>query len=203
LRRNFVKNMSLVYVVAAAALAAAGCAHKQPPPPAPEVKAEPTPEPAASLPEPVKEAEQPPTCIADRDCRDGSLCLNGRCATITADMPECTSLRVHFDFDSTLLHSEDRPRLERIARCLRAAQAMRVTIEGNADERGTEEYNLQLGHKRAAEVERYLVALGASAAQLKTISYGFEKPICSEHNEDCWSKNRRAAVLPDGPAESR
>lgn len=194
------KSMSLV-CVAAAALAAAGCAHKQPAP-APEVKVEPAPE-SAPLPEPVKEAEQPPTCIADRDCRDGNLCLNGRCAPITADMPECTSLRVHFDFDSTILHSEDRPGLERIARCLRAAQAMRVTIEGNADERGTEEYNLQLGQKRAAEVERYLVALGASAAQLKTISYGFEKPICSEHNEDCWSKNRRAAVLPDGPAEGR
>ncbi len=192
------KNMSLVYL-AAAALAAAGCAHKQPPPPAPEVKAEPTPEPAAPPPEPVKEAEQS-TCIADRDCRDGSLCLNGRCAPITADMPECTSLRVHFDFDSALLHSEDRPGLERIARCLRAAQAMRVTIEGNADERGTEEYNLQLGQKRATEVERYLTALGASTAQLKTISYGFEKQICGEHNEDCWSKNRRAAVLPDGPA---
>lgn len=192
---------NLVFL-AAAGLAAAGCAHK-PAAPAEEAKAAPAAEPAALPPAPVKEVEPPSSCVADRDCRDGSLCLSGRCAPITADMPECTALRVHFDFDSTILHGEDRPGLERIARCLRAAQALRVTIEGNADERGTEEYNLQLGQKRAAEVERYLVTLGASATQLKTISYGFNKPICSEHSEDCWSKNRRAAVMPEGTALGR
>ncbi len=189
------RPMNFAYL-AAAGLAAAGCAHNQPAP-AEEPKAAPAPVAAALPPAPVKEVE-PPSCVSDRDCRDGSLCLSSRCAAITADTPECTALRVHFDFDSTLLRSEDRPGLERIARCLRAAQALRVTIEGNADERGTEEYNLQLGQKRAVEVERYLVTLGASDSQLQTISYGFEKPICSEHNEICWSKNRRAGLTPAG-----
>ena len=71
---------------------------------------------------------------------------------------------------------------------------MHVTIEGNADERGTDEYNLALGDQRATSVARYLKALGASPTQLKTVSYGKEKPLCTEHDEECWAKNRRAAV---------
>jgi peptidoglycan-associated lipoprotein len=71
-----------------------------------------------------------------------------------------------------------------------------VTIEGNTDERGTDEWNLALGDKRASAVETYLEQLGVSAAQLKTVTYGKERPLCSEHNERCWAKNRRAALTP-------
>jgi peptidoglycan-associated lipoprotein len=192
------RTVALAFLAGAALLAAA-CAHKPPAPPPPEAKEAPV---AETLPPaPVKEAE--PSCVADRDCRDGNLCLSGRCAPVTGDLQECAAPRVHFDFDSSILRGDDRPALERIARCLRASQAMRVTIEGNADERGTEEYNLQLGQRRAAEVERYLVALGASGEQLKTISYGYEKPLCNEHNEECWSKNRRAGLTPTGPLSPR
>ena len=74
-------------------------------------------------------------------------------------------------------------------------QALKVTVEGNADERGTEEYNLALGQRRATVVEQYLEALGVRAeVQLKTISYGYERPVCTAHNEACYAKNRRAAV---------
>jgi peptidoglycan-associated lipoprotein len=106
------------------------------------------------------------------------------------------SVRVHFDFDSALLRDDDRGVLERSAHCLASNHALRVVIAGNADERGTEEYNLALGDRRAGAVARYLESLGVAPAQLRTVSYGKERPLCSEHDEACWSKNRRAALDP-------
>ena len=79
---------------------------------------------------------------------------------------------------------------------MKADHALHVTIEGNADERGTEDWNLALGDKRATAVEDNLRQLGVSAAQLKTVSYGKDRPLCSQHNEECWAKNRRAALKP-------
>jgi peptidoglycan-associated lipoprotein len=67
-----------------------------------------------------------------------------------------------------------------------------VTIEGNADERGTREYNLALGARRATAVKEYLVSLGVGANRLTTMSFGKERPVCVESSESCWSKNRRA-----------
>jgi peptidoglycan-associated lipoprotein len=69
-----------------------------------------------------------------------------------------------------------------------------VTIQGNADERGTEEYNMALGDRRARAVAKYLESLGASSAQLATVSFGKENPECNEHDEACWSRNRKAAL---------
>jgi peptidoglycan-associated lipoprotein len=105
-------------------------------------------------------------------------------------------VRVHFDYDSTEIPEKDRPGLASSAHCLKRDRAMKARIEGNADERGTEEYNLALGDRRATTVAKYLQALGAEDDQLKTVSYGEENPVCKEHKEDCWSKNRRAAVRP-------
>jgi peptidoglycan-associated lipoprotein len=101
---------------------------------------------------------------------------------------------VHFALNSSEIESSDRGSLERSARCLKGDHALHVTVEGNADERGTEEYNLALGDRRATAVAKYLEALGASNAQLRTVSYGKEKPLCTEHDEDCWAKNRRAEL---------
>ena len=67
-----------------------------------------------------------------------------------------------------------------------------MTIEGHCDERGSEEYNLGLGQRRADAAKQYLVSLGISADRVKTMSWGKEHPFCSEHNEDCWQQNRRA-----------
>jgi peptidoglycan-associated lipoprotein len=69
---------------------------------------------------------------------------------------------------------------------------MMVTIEGHCDERGTEEYNIALGDKRARAAKRYLKNLGVGTGRLKTISYGEGRPVCSEASEDCWAQNRRA-----------
>jgi len=110
-------------------------------------------------------------------------------------LPVC-GVRVHFDYDSTDIPEKDRPALASSARCFKDDRALKATIEGNADERGTEEYNLALGDKRAATVAKYLKALGAEDTQLKTVSFGEENPVCNEHKENCWSQNRRAAVRP-------
>ena len=133
-------------------------------------------------------------CSHDEECGPKQLCVRGACVNIGADLAECSTARVHFDFDSADLRQDDRSTLERMARCVKADHGMHVTIEGNADERGTEEYNLALGDRRATAVQRYLELLGASDRQLKTVSYGKERPLCSEHDEDCWAKNRRAAL---------
>jgi peptidoglycan-associated lipoprotein len=71
---------------------------------------------------------------------------------------------------------------------------VRVTIEGHCDERGTREYNLALGARRANSVKEYLVSVGVSSARVDTISYGKERPICTESNEGCWQQNRRGVT---------
>ena len=135
-------------------------------------------------------------CSVDSDCHDKQLCIRSQCVDITPDLAECSTVRVQFDFNDANLHDTAGPKLERMARCLKADHGLQVTIEGNADERGTEEWNIALGDKRATSVAQYLERLGVSQAQLRTVSYGKERPLCEEHNEACWAKNRRAAVTP-------
>ncbi len=99
---------------------------------------------------------------------------------------------VNFDFDRYDLRPDARNILKEHATWLKANPQAQVEIEGHCDERGTNEYNLALGAKRAESVRRYLVDLGVSADRLSTVSYGEGLPICKDHNEDCWAKNRRA-----------
>jgi peptidoglycan-associated lipoprotein len=170
----------------------AGCAHKQ------EQKAEAQTPAQAQAPAPPKETTastpQSSVCATDLDCGPKQLCINQKCVDITADLAECTAVRVHFPFNSDEIDSNDKPQLDRSARCLKADHALKVTIEGNADERGTEEYNMALGDRRARAVAKYLESLGASAGQLATVSFGKENPECSEHDEACWARNRKAAL---------
>jgi peptidoglycan-associated lipoprotein len=98
---------------------------------------------------------------------------------------------IYFDFDKSEIKSEAKAVLEKKAAWLRANPSYKVKIEGNCDERGTVDYNLALGDRRAKAAQKYLNALGISMDRMSTISYGKEKPICTEHNEKCWSKNRR------------
>src|SRR5262249_30769949 len=126
-----------------------------------------------------------------------------RCVDMSAGLAECSRVTAHFSFNSAELDPADKPALERSARCLRADHALHVTIAGNADERGTEEYNLALGDRRATAVKSYLESLGASAQQLATVSYGKENPLCTEHDEACWAQNRRAELATAAPKKSR
>ncbi len=98
---------------------------------------------------------------------------------------------IHFAFDSADLDEGARSTLRENANWLKDHARAKAEIEGHCDERGTVEYNLALGTKRASAAKEYLVALGIPADRLTTISYGEELPLCHDHNEDCWQRNRR------------
>jgi peptidoglycan-associated lipoprotein len=101
---------------------------------------------------------------------------------------------VHFALNKYLVEDNDKSLLQRQAAWLNKYPRVRVRIEGNADERGTREYNLALGARRANAVKEYLTGQGVSADRIDTISYGKERPICSDSNEACWSQNRRGVT---------
>ena len=109
---------------------------------------------------------------------------------------ESSALRdLHFDFDRYEVRSQDVPVLEANARWLKANAGALVLIEGHADERGTNEYNLALGERRAKAARDQLVSRGIPATRITLISYGEERPLCAERTEACWARNRRAHFL--------
>jgi len=105
---------------------------------------------------------------------------------------------VYFDFDSFVLRPEFQPLVEAHARFLLAHSDVRMLIQGNADERGSREYNLALGQKRADALRRALGLLGVSDSQIESVSLGEEKPRCTDSSEQCWAENRRADMLYSG-----
>ncbi len=105
---------------------------------------------------------------------------------------------VYFDFDSDAIKIEFVPMVEAHAKYLRENRNAKMLIQGNADERGSREYNLALGQRRADALKKRLVLLGAVAVQIESVSLGKEKPVCSEHTEDCWYKNRHGDMLYSG-----
>jgi peptidoglycan-associated lipoprotein len=109
-----------------------------------------------------------------------------------AEMPSQRLTDAYFDFDKYNIRDDARATLENDARWLKDNPKVRVKIEGHCDERGTTEYNLALGERRAKAVKRLLIALGVEKIRPSTISYGKERPVCTEHNETCYQKNRRA-----------
>jgi peptidoglycan-associated lipoprotein len=102
------------------------------------------------------------------------------------------SADIYFAFDESSLSDDARGKLSRNADLLKGQSRFDVTIEGHCDERGTNEYNLALGERRASAVKSYLASLGVDNGRLRTLSYGSERPVCTEHEESCWSQNRRA-----------
>jgi len=136
------------------------------------------------------EAGPPPgSCTTNEDCPSGQECKDGMCQTAVAEVT-CTYEPVHFDFNDFNLTDAARSTLSQYAECMKKA-GTRFTLEGNADERGTEEYNMQLSQKRAASVRKYLVDLGVSGGLLDTVGYGENKPVSSGHDEAAWAENRR------------
>ena len=99
---------------------------------------------------------------------------------------------IYFEFDRADIRDADRGTLQKNADALKRFDFLRITVEGHCDERGTVEYNLALGEKRARAAYDYLVSLGVPADRLKTVSYGKEVPVCQASTEECWQKNRRA-----------
>lgn len=115
--------------------------------------------------------------------------------SLTDEQWVSTNLKdVYFDYDSAAIRSDQQATIVASARALAQRSSMSFTIEGHCDERGSTEYNLALGDERANAVKNALVAAGANASRINTISYGKEKPVCAESNEACWQKNRRGHV---------
>ncbi len=115
-------------------------------------------------------------------------------ATVTpgsvADFKQNVGDRVYFDFDQSTLREDGRPTLAKQAEWLKKYTNYQITIEGKCDERGTREYNLALGERRANAVRQFLIAQGLPAARVKTISYGKERPEVVGSDEGAWSRNR-------------
>lgn len=103
--------------------------------------------------------------------------------------------RLFFDFDKSDLKPAARQQVERWAAWLKQYPSVTVTVEGNCDERGTREYNLGLGERRADSARKYLIALGVNPDRVATISYGKERPVCVTSDEACWSQNRRDVLV--------
>jgi peptidoglycan-associated lipoprotein len=105
---------------------------------------------------------------------------------------------IFFDYDKFDVKDEYRGLVEAHARYLRDNPGAKMLIQGNADERGSREYNVGLGQRRSDNVKKMLMLLGAKEAQIESVSLGEEKPMCVDHSEDCWSKNRRGDILYSG-----
>lgn len=146
----------------------------------------------AKRPAAVAEAAQPPPPVAVAQPEPPN--------PMTAEVVDLDALIsrtvVHFDFDQAALNSEDQQKLQKLAEVLRASPSAKIRISGNCDERGTEEYNLALGHRRAEVARKYLVDLGIERARIDTVSYGYEKPADPRHSEDAWAANRRDEFAP-------
>jgi peptidoglycan-associated lipoprotein len=137
------------------------------------------------------------TCGSDRDCAGGT-CQAGKCVAaqseaapaVSAECSDPAAFTIRFGFDQSVLTSDSQGSLQRLAACLKAAPARRVVIQGNCDERGTAQYNVALGSRRADAARKYLSDLGVGGT-LDTVSFGKEKPICTQATEECWARNRR------------
>ncbi|HEY0178433.1 MAG TPA: peptidoglycan-associated lipoprotein Pal [Dokdonella sp.] len=120
----------------------------------------------------------------------------GRYTRDSLDTDSCLRQRVvYFDLDRSEIKPEFQAQISCHAAYLRQFPEARVTLEGNADERGSREYNLGLGERRGNAVQSALSAAGASSAQINVVSYGEERPVCRQHDESCWSKNRRVEIV--------
>jgi peptidoglycan-associated lipoprotein len=129
---------------------------------------------------------------------DLGLGANGAAPGSTQDFTVNVGDRIFFDTDSSAIRADAQQTLARQAQWLNQYPNYAITIEGHADERGTREYNIALGARRAAATRDYLASRGVNAARVKTISYGKERPVATCDDISCWSQNRRAVTALSG-----
>jgi len=164
------KTTSRIVIATALCVAFVGCARKvqeEPPPP-------PTTPPTTTEPAPT-------TGVFGPEDLDTDACLRQRV--------------VYFDFDQDALRPEFQAQMACHAKYLHDRPSSRITMEGHADERGSRDYNLGLGERRGNSVSSALQANGGSGTQLTVVSYGEERPVCTDSNEDCWARNRRVEII--------
>ena len=185
------RRASLVVVVLAVVLGVGGCARKQAPVAAPAAIPPPAATPVPSPPPPPQPPPAPPRAVADSDPLD------------TADLDAVNAYvrrqgllgDVYFAYDRAELSEASRQRLAENAAFLTSHPEFVVVVEGHCDERGTAEYNLALGGRRAGAAVAYIGSLGLAADRLQSVSYGKERPACHSASEDCWQRNRRAGFV--------
>ena len=154
-----------------------GCAKEEPPPPTAEAQ----PRPVAPPPPPAPVPTPPPGPSISQQA-----------------FQEFQNQDIYFDFDKYDLRTDARTTLDRKASFLNQNSSVRVQVEGHCDERGTNEYNMALGERRANAAKQYLTTAGISAGRLSTISYGEERPLDPGHTEAAWARNRRAHFVITG-----
>ena len=188
-RAGYATVMSLLLV----GLIISGCA-KQPATTAATAGPAPAPAPRAAAPGPAPAAAAP----AGSGAAAGGAAA-APASTARPSLKEFVAVAalkdVFFEFDKYDIRAEDAKTLDANATWLKANAENLLLIEGHCDERGTNEYNLALGERRAKAAMNYLVSQGVQASRITIISYGEERPVCNEKNESCWSKNRRAHFL--------
>ncbi|MGH7533529.1 MAG: OmpA family protein [Gemmatimonadales bacterium] len=188
--------LAIAASLAAAALVAA-CGGKTPP-------EQPVPQPVAAQPAinadsaraaqeaAARQAQQEAAQHAREQAQQDSAAAAARLAAASAEVAAAVGTMIHFDFNKSDIKADDQATLDYKAKILQANAALTIRINGYADERGSDEYNLALGMRRATAAKRYLVNLGAADANITVFSYGEDHPIDPGHNEDAWAKNRRA-----------
>jgi peptidoglycan-associated lipoprotein len=129
-------------------------------------------------------------CTTKSDCKSGEDCQGGFCHPAVSSNESCDFGPIRFGFNEAGLSSDARSQLAKDADCIKKEKG-KVTLEGHADDRGTEEYNLQLSNRRAASVRKYLTDLGVKAKQLDSVGYGASRPAVEGANEEAWAANRR------------
>ncbi len=131
-------------------------------------------------------------CMRDTDCPAGKACQGNACvATVDPACADPAAFTVHFGFDKSDVVGDAPAVLQKLAGCLQKSPVKSFEVDGHCDERGTTQYNLALGKRRAEAVKKYLGDLGY-AGPVTTNTFGKERPLCRDSNEECWAKNRRA-----------
>lgn len=187
-----ISRVLLILVLGVALGSGAACRKKAPlttPPPPPPPPAAPAPPPPPPPPAPT------PTPAPAAPLTEEQIFAQKSLDQLNAEKPLGT---VYFDYDKYNVRDSDIPTLQKNADWLRKWPATRITVEGHCDPRGTAEYNLALGERRAAAVKSYLVSLGVATDRVSTVSYGKERLACTEENEACWSRDRRGQFLITG-----
>jgi peptidoglycan-associated lipoprotein len=194
------KRLVLI-AVAAAAMIGVGCAKKKvavqaPPPPAPPAAPAARPQPVTQTPR-ASVPQQTPAPVAQQQVRNmPNAQTRARIDTLLARIEDA-----YYDYDKSNLRPDAIQALQadstELRDILKDYPDYKLTIEGHCDERGSAEYNMALGQQRADAAKTYLVGVGIPSAQLATVSYGKEKPVCTEQDEACWQKNRRVHIVAD------
>lgn len=184
--------LSLLAIV----LLAAGCAKQ----PAQETATTPPPEPAVTAPAaPVEPAATAPTAIREEPVVEApATAVTAAPVTVQKSASQLISelTRINFDYDQHVLTPQAQATLAANAEIIKANPNLKVRIEGHCDERGSDQYNIALGERRAQATKNYLTTLGVPAGQLGTVSFGEEKPLDPGHSEEAWMQNRRAEFVP-------